>query len=260
MFVKLREKRIFEQIVGQVKHAVLHGSLEIGDKLPPETELARIFGMSRSAVREAVRILELSGLVIIKKGNQGGCLIQDGSSNRKLIDYFSDHWRLGNITLAHITEARYRLESMVIDIVARKITKGDLKKLRKSVHKAERLYGAGKENDKIYENCYFHILLARITKNTILIDTLTAILELLSYMLVRMKPNQRITQMTFKAHREIVRLLEMGAAEMAKQVNRAHIERVYVRLSRQYKKQGGHPHDAPSPLRNMGHTLNIPRL
>lgn len=67
-------------------------------------------------MREALRILKLSGLVLIKKGNQGGCFIQEVNSNPKLIDYLSDHLRLGNVTLAHLKEARYWLESIIIDI------------------------------------------------------------------------------------------------------------------------------------------------
>jgi DNA-binding FadR family transcriptional regulator len=72
MFENLKNKRLFEKIVDQISDAVLSGSLKVGDKLPSEPELAHIFGVSRSAVREALRILELSGLVIIRKGNRGG--------------------------------------------------------------------------------------------------------------------------------------------------------------------------------------------
>jgi GntR family transcriptional repressor for pyruvate dehydrogenase complex len=236
MFKNLKEKRLFERIVDQIKDAVFSGTLKAGDKLPPEIELAHDFGVSRVAVREALRILELSGLVLIKKGNQGGCFIQKVSSNRKLIDYLSDHLRIGNVTLAHLTEARYWLESIIIDIVGQKATHKDFDRLRKSVDKAEGLYREGKENEKIYQNIDFHIQLAQMTRNTILIDTLSAIMELLGYMLLKISPNPRITQGTFKAHREILKLLGAGRVESAKEVNKAHIKDVSNRLEKKYAK------------------------
>jgi DNA-binding FadR family transcriptional regulator len=111
-----------------------------------------------------LRVLELSGLVIIKKGNQGGCFIQELSSNQKLVDYLSDHWRLGRINLINLAEARYWLESIIIDIVGQKITKKDIDKLRKSIDKAEQLFNEGKEREKIDKNFDFHVLLARMTR------------------------------------------------------------------------------------------------
>jgi GntR family transcriptional repressor for pyruvate dehydrogenase complex len=241
MFENLKDKRLFERIVDQISDAVRSGSLKVGDKLPSEPELARIFGVARSGVREALRILELSGLVVIKKGNQGGCFIQELSSNQKLIDYLSGHLRLGQITLSQITEARYWLESMVIDIVGQRITDKDIDRLRKSVDKAERLFREGKEREKINENFDFHMLLVRTTENTILIDTLSALFEILSYMVVKMKPTRQITLATLKAHREILDLLEAGQIERAKAANKAHIGDVSARLMKKYGKPKARP-------------------
>jgi len=241
MFENLKEKRLFEKIVDQIKDAISSGSLKAGDKLPSEPEMAHAFGVSRSAVREALRILELSGLVGIKSGNRGGCFIQKVSSNQKLIDYFSDNWRLGQITLAQLTEARFWIESMVIDIVGQKITKKDIEKLRKSIDNAEQLLNEGKELEKIDKNFDFHSLLVHITGNTILIDTLSAIIELLRYMLHKIEPDRRITLNTFKAHREILDLLEAGQVERAKDVNKAHIKDVSARLIKLAAKQKNPP-------------------
>jgi len=238
MLVRLKEdKRLFEKIVDQIKADVLSGALKVGDKLPSEHEMARIFGVSRTAVREALRILELSGLVIIKKGNQGGCFIQHASTGQKLVDYLSDHWRVGNITLAHLTEARCWIESIIIDMVGKKAMKKDFEKLRTSIDEAERYYREGKERDKIAQNFNFHLQLAEIAGNTLLIDALSAIIDLLSYMLVKIKPNPRITRGTFKAHREMVQLLETGRVDVAREVNISHMREVGTRLTRKYAKE-----------------------
>jgi len=237
MFKKIKDKRIFERIVDQIKDAVSAEKLEVGDKLPSEIELAHIFGVSRSAVREALRILELSGLIIIKQGNRGGAFIQKVSSNQKLKEYFSDHLRLGNINLAQLTEARYWIESVILDIAGKKGNKKDFEILRKSVDTAEQLFREGKEDEKIYENFYFHILLAKISKNSILIDNISSILELMSYILVKIKPTRKITENTFRAHREILKFLISGDLEKAKEINTNHINDVSDRLVKKYFKK-----------------------
>jgi DNA-binding FadR family transcriptional regulator len=249
MFENLKGKRLFERIVDQVKEAVLSGKLKVGDKLPPEHELAREFGVSRNAVREALRILELSGLVNIRKGSHGGCFIQKLSSNKKLIDYLTDNWSLGQITLSHLTEARYWLEAMVMDIIADKITDKDIDRLRKSIDKVERLYNEGNDKEKVDENLNFHILLVRLTGNTILVDTLSAILELLSYMMREVKPGKRIMSNSCQAHRQILDLLEAGEIERAKAVNNAHLRDVSAPLMKLATERKGPPNlQAAGPL------------
>ncbi len=60
-FVNIKGKRIFEKIVDQIESAIMSGTLRPGEVLPPENELAHTFGVSRAALREALRILEISG-------------------------------------------------------------------------------------------------------------------------------------------------------------------------------------------------------
>lgn len=234
MFKNIKDKKIFEKIVDQVKDAVLSGELKAGDKLPSENELAHIFGISRATVREAFRTLELSGLIIIKQGSKGGAFIQKVESNKKLKEYFSDHLRFGNINFKQLMEARYWIESIIIDIVGQKGSKKDFENIRKSINNAEGLFRQGKEVEKIYENFYFHILLAEITKNPILIDTIATILELVYYIMNKAKPTGKITLETIEAHKEILKLLELGYPEKAKEVNKIHIKKHGDLLIKEY--------------------------
>ncbi len=227
-FVNVKEKRLFEKIVDQIKDAVLSGALKPGESLPPENELSRKLGVSRAALREALRILELSGVVVIKKGNKGGTFVQGVPSNRQILDYFSDHLRLGNIDIQQLTEARYWIESMVIDIVAQKATKEDLDVLRKSIDHAEELYRSGQETEKLYENFHFHVLMAKITQNRIVVDMLSAVIDLISYMMAKLKPSATMTEKTFRVHRELVSLIASGQQDKAKVLNGVHIKEISI--------------------------------
>jgi DNA-binding FadR family transcriptional regulator len=159
-FVNVKEKRLFEKIVDQIKDAVLSGSLKPGDALPGENELARRLGVSRTALREALRILDA---------------------------------------------------------------------MRKSIVRAEELYREGQQIEKLYENFNFHILLAKATKNRIVVDMLSAIADLMAYIMSKIKPSARMAEKTFKVHRELVELLALGEWEKAKAINGAHIMELSVK-------------------------------
>ncbi|MCX5810450.1 MAG: GntR family transcriptional regulator [Proteobacteria bacterium] len=237
MFNNIKQKRVFEQIVDEIKNAIETDKLKPGDKLPPEMELAKIFGVSRVTVREALRILELSGIILIRQGTKGGAFIIKMDAPQKLKECLSDHLKLGNITIGQLTEARFWIESIVIDIIGQKATKKDFGLLRESIQRAEKLFREGKEGEKIDENWNFHIILVKISRNLILIDTLTSIIELMRYMMLKIKTDRKITENAFKAHKEIVGLLESGDLEKAKEVNKIHIQDLNNRLTKKYLKR-----------------------
>ena len=71
-FQELDQRRAFEKILGQIEEAIVQGRLQSGDRLPSERELAESFGASRASVREALRVLEAFGVVVARRGTDGG--------------------------------------------------------------------------------------------------------------------------------------------------------------------------------------------
>jgi DNA-binding FadR family transcriptional regulator len=196
--------------------------------------MSKMFGVSRPAIREALRILELSGLIAIKKGVKGGSFVTDPppAESSSLRDYVSDRLRLGNLTIQQLTEARYSLETMVIEIAGRKATPVDYRRLRTSIDRSEQQFRDKKLEDKPVDNWDFHRLLADLTRNPILIDTLGAINEILGYLMVKIETTPEMKIRALEAHRQIVDLLESGQVELAKQANKRHIEEVSEGLIR----------------------------
>ncbi len=78
LFRPARRRRIHEDVAEQLRDAILDGRFRAGDKLPPERELASEFGVNRTSVREAIKVLEGLGLVSVRQG--------DGATVRGLID------------------------------------------------------------------------------------------------------------------------------------------------------------------------------
>jgi GntR family transcriptional repressor for pyruvate dehydrogenase complex len=239
MFNNVKGKRVFERVVDEIKGAIESDKLKPGDKLPPEIELAKVLGVSRVTVREALRILELSGLILIKQGTKGGAFIKKTDAPQKLKECLSDHLKLGNITIDQLAEARFWIESIVIDIVGQKARKKDFQLLRESIQRAEEFYRRGEEEKKTDENWNFHVILVKISGNYILIDTLRSINELMRYMMLKITTDRKITENAFKAHKEIVDLLEAGDFEKAKEVNKIHIQDLNNRLTKKYLRAKG---------------------
>src|SRR5690348_13268483 len=74
----LTSGRNFALLVERLRRAIEAGELKTGEKLPSEPELASLFGISRSAVREALKVLELSGYLEVRRGYGGGTFVQAG--------------------------------------------------------------------------------------------------------------------------------------------------------------------------------------
>jgi DNA-binding FadR family transcriptional regulator len=76
IFTQAKQNRIFEDVIRQVQDAILDGVLKPGDKLPAERELKEMLDVSRGTLREALRVLEIKGLITIKTGVNGGAIVR----------------------------------------------------------------------------------------------------------------------------------------------------------------------------------------
>src|ERR1700720_3397200 len=127
----VRTSRLYEQIVKQVEASILKGQLKPGDQLPAERDLAQSFGVSRTAVREAVKTLREKGLVEAYTGR--GTFVTNGTSNaiRQSLDLmFRVSQQEGSI---HLAELRQVLEPEIAALAASRIEEQLLTTMREAV-------------------------------------------------------------------------------------------------------------------------------
>lgn len=160
-----RGQRIFEGIYDRIHADLASGKLKPGDKLPAERVLAETLGFSRSAVREALRALEASGIVTLLKGAHGGAFIKDahaGGVSRSI----SDVLVLGNIPLRQVMEVRTLLLGRAAQQACELASAADFTAIEENIRATEdpALRGA-KRLDHIRE---FYSLIGRASGNRVL--------------------------------------------------------------------------------------------
>jgi DNA-binding FadR family transcriptional regulator len=176
-FAPIRTKRVFEEICEQVRREMAAGTLRPGDKLPPERELALKLGVSRAAVREALRSLEIAGVVGLHKGARGGAFILKGDPDlvtRSIRDMF----HLGRISLDNLTEARTLVMQLAMQLACERIRPTTVAALERNVDRLTTLPVSGKAAERVAISAEFYRLISQATDNTVLqviIEALTDI-------------------------------------------------------------------------------------
>jgi GntR family transcriptional regulator, transcriptional repressor for pyruvate dehydrogenase complex len=162
MFSPVNVDRVSQVIVDQIKLLIRDGRLQPGDRLPSERELCQRFGVSRVTVREALRVLEASGLLTIRVGAHGGAFLTTPSAER-LGESLTDLMALAPLTAANVTEARIIVELGILPLVVERATAEDIAALFAMVDESERALDAGTYS--IEMSAAFHVRVAACTHN-----------------------------------------------------------------------------------------------
>ncbi|HDR0968416.1 FCD domain-containing protein [Pasteurella multocida] len=152
--------RSYKKIGELLKDELRKGIYTIGERLPPERDIAERFDVSRTVVREALIMLELENLISVRKGS-GVYIINLPSSN----DSF-DYLDVGPFELL---QARQLLESSIAEFAAIQANRNDIVRL-KEILKREYITLEQGSNDDYSEDEEFHTAIAEITQNEVLIQ------------------------------------------------------------------------------------------
>jgi len=162
LFNPVSSSRISEVIVDQLRQLIRAGKLVPGDRLPSERSLCDRFGVSRVTVREALRVLEASGLVEIRVGARGGAFVTKPSSER-VGEGLAELLTLAPMTASDVTEARVVFELGILPMVVERATEEDIAALRSLVEQ-----GLDALEDGSYTmamSAAFHVRVASCTHN-----------------------------------------------------------------------------------------------
>lgn len=222
MYKIVRSSRLYEQIVQQVEDSIHKGALKSGDQLPPERELAHQFGVSRTAVREAVKALHEKGLVEAYPGR--GTFITDGTSYsvRQSLDRML---KIGQAEGAgYLAEVREILEPEIAALAATRADEEDLASMREQVAIMDR---ARKDPEAFIEaDLDFHLALAEAAANPLILSLIDSIVGVLREQRMRIFHVEGGPDRGQYHHKRILEAVERRDALGAREAMKAHLRQV----------------------------------
>lgn len=178
MFQPIQSNTIVQQIIDKITQSLIKGELKPGDRLPPEPELAVQLGVSRTALREALKTLGGLGVLIAKK--KGGTTVATSASQAMLNPLiFSLIVEKGSRD--DLFEVRVMLEVDAIELVIKKATPADLKVIEAELDEFEARIGEGDLKRLAELDLAFHLRLLEFSKNATFFRISQAVMQLFAY-------------------------------------------------------------------------------
>lgn len=173
MFSPVKNKKVYEEVIEQIKDMIYKGILKKGDKLPSERHMVEKLQVSRTSVREALRCLEIIGLIESRQGE--GNFIKENFENG-LIEPLSVMFMLKDSKSEEILELRKIIEIGTVQLAAKRISKSELDELKEL---KEKLKNLNKEENLAEIDREFHYKIAEASQNFLLLGVLNAISSLI---------------------------------------------------------------------------------
>lgn len=221
LFAPAKSQRAFEDVVAQIERAILDGHLKPGSRLPSERELIEQLAVSRGTLREALRVLEYSGLVTIKKGVRGGAFV---SATSGLMVANSLKWllRMKRITLKELAEFRERLEGGAVRDAVRAARRSDLERLEQIVEELRETKDRRDQWRRTLElDLKFHESLVQVSGNTLSYTVMCSIIDCMREAFEAIPTDQG--ERVYRDHHRILVAIQSGDADRAEEEMRRHI-------------------------------------
>jgi GntR family transcriptional repressor for pyruvate dehydrogenase complex len=212
---------LVDRVVNEIQRVIMSRQLEPGMKLLPERELADELGVSRTVIREAVRILVAKGLLETKPGV--GTLVRQVTSDQ-IVEPLSLLLQAqeDGISIEHLHQVRHMLEVEIAGLAAMQATEEDIAELNTVLAEMESVTDipesfAAKDAD-------FHRGLAKTTHNPLLIILLDSIRDLMQEVRLLVTRHPDLRKKVMPDHREILKRVAARDLEGARQAMEEHLE------------------------------------
>lgn len=216
MIKPIRKVNISEEVFFQIKHLIIDRKLKSGDKLPSESELCKLFDVSRVTVRNALQKLVALDLIETRLGDGSYVkMAYDTASFNRLVPiaYFEENFEI-------ILEFRREIESGTCAIAAYKSDENDIIVLRKMLTKMENLQDDLEQ--LALADLDFHYKIAQISRNTLVIKTYEIISDIYRSHMMRMVKKMG-GEIGMFYHKKIVDSIEAGDVDRARSNMYKHI-------------------------------------
>lgn len=231
--VGIQKGRLADIVSQRLKESIFEGRYEAGERIPPEQELVQNFGVSRVIVREAVRNLEQSGLVEIKRGPKGGAFVLP-MKHDAVSQVIKDVLRLGKAKVADIMEVRLGIEPVVAGLAAQRANAKDMARLEKNLRAVPQIPGS---DEYVAWNVDFHRVLAKAAHNPMYEILINILMDFTEEMILKLKPSERVLHDT-TSHPEFLEIIRRRDSVCATEKMRSHLRDIVPFLEELEKTSG----------------------
>lgn len=216
-----RTLKASERLARHLAASIVEGEFAEGARLPHESEMLSQLKVGRATLREALRLLEVWGLIVIKTGPGGGPTVRRPTSG-EFAEQLALMLQFQLLQLEDLSDARLALEPMMARLAAERISKEEIETLRKTNETME----ANFDRPEIFweQNAIFHSIVAHAGKSMVI----SMIVDALKFIADGVSSGVPYSRSQFdevvSAHYEIIEKLENGDAEGAAKAMHFHLD------------------------------------
>ena len=219
-FEVIRRNKVYEEVAKQIERLILQ-KLQPGDKLPSERELAEMLQVSRSSIRDAIRSLELTGLVEPRQG--AGTIVRERSAE-SIVNPFANALKRRQELVSELLDFRKMLEPPLAARAATHASPDEISEMEEILRRQEGKLSYGEA--AIAEDAEFHYSIALASGNSIVLKVLDILMDLLRDTRERSLQLKGRPERSLAGHRRILAAIKRHDAGAAKDAMRRHIEDV----------------------------------
>ena len=219
-FEVIRRNKVYEEVAKQIERLILK-KLKPGDKLPSERELAEMLQVSRSSIRDAIRGLELRGVVEPRQG--AGTIVREASAD-SVVNPFANALKRRREMVSELLDFRKMLEPPLAARAATHASADEIAEMEEILQRQEAKLSRGENT--IDEDAEFHYSVALASGNSVVLKVLDIVMDLLRDSRERSLQVEGRPRKSLIGHQRILAAIKRQDAESAKAAMRRHIEDV----------------------------------
>jgi len=235
MFTAVRQNKVPQQIIVQIRNLILEGTIAPGDKLASEKDLMEQFQVSKQTLREALRALEYMGLLEIRKGIAGGAYVSEVGMEVTR-EHLASFLHFKNLSIQNLSEVRKIIEPYAAETAAKRISAEEAEKFKELVELREKNPSSTFSSKMSEHEIEFHRFIAASTGNPILILMVDFIEDLLEDLKRILKPDAEFSKSVVRAHRRIYNAVVKRDPQKASSEMYKHIVEVEEQLIQREEK------------------------
>lgn len=207
-FKTVQQRKLADQVTQQLQEKISLGELKPGEKIPTEPELMSLFGVGRSTIREAVRVLVKAGLLEVRQGD--GTYVMKRTPSLEPLEH-----RLRRAAILEVYEARRILELEMAKLAAQRRSDDDLARMRESLNKRREARRIDDMWAYVDSDLAFHLAIAAASKNSVLTDLYGSFSNVLRDALYKLVTDRELYQNQIAIHEQLLEAIERKDAKAA---------------------------------------------